>query len=138
MEAADLQPALISVMPMRCLVPFHSTQHHSLACVWLKRGRVRLDTSVPPGPWRWLPATGLLSSIQLIRIFPCSRPWQSSLWTVQDALTAEPRGTMGDLGVTEAQPSVPAGRKDMSHPGHCCDKATSQALKQDTGTSLFP
>lgn len=125
MLAADLQPALISAMPMRCLVPFHSTQHHSLACVWLNRGRVRLDTSVPPGPWRWLPATSLLSSIQLIRTFPCSKPRQSSLWMVQDAVTAEPRGTMGEPTATEAQPSVPAGRKSMSHPGHSCDKAIS-------------
>lgn len=122
--ASDLQPALISAMLRRCLVPFHSTQHHSLAWVWLNRGRVRLDTSVPPGPWYWLPATSLLSSIHEIRIFSCCKPRQSSLWMLQDAVTAEPRGTMGGCTVTEAQPSVPAGRKDMSHPAYSCDKAT--------------
>lgn len=112
-------------MPTRCLVPFHSTQHHSLACVRLNWGRVRLDTSVPPGPRRWLPAMGSLSSIQVIRTFPCSKPRQSSLWMVQDAVTAEPRGTMGEPTATEAQPRVPAGRKNASHPGHGYDKAIS-------------
>lgn len=79
-----------------------------------------MDTSVPPGPWCWLPATSLLSSIQLIRTFPCSKPRQSSLRMVQDAVTAEPRGTMGEPTVTEAQPSVPAGRKNVSQAGKTC------------------
>lgn len=115
--AAHLQPARISATPTRCLVPFHSTQHHSLACGRLSCGTLSSDTSVPPTPRRCLPAIGSLSSSQEMSGCPSSSPRHRSRRMVHDAVTADPIGTTGAPTATEAQSSsaplcwVPAGEE---------------------------